>query len=258
MIFKRAVAKLRAEDWTAISIELAIVILGVFIGTWVADWNQRRAERREATALILRLRPQLAALEKAEASERAYYATTRRYGETALKAWNRDPSISDRDFVVAAYQASQINGLPIDSQTFLLAMGADQVRKIEDDSLRNAVVQIVTYNFDSLHVGAMQTAYRQHVREVIPDDIQHAIRQHCHDVQHPGLMTVTLPADCPVELDATETKGAAAKLRAHPELRNQLIFHLAQSDTFLGILERFETRVRLLMRLIGSAENKRQ
>ena len=32
MIFKRAVARLRAQDWTAISIELLIVIVGVFIG----------------------------------------------------------------------------------------------------------------------------------------------------------------------------------------------------------------------------------
>jgi hypothetical protein len=255
MIFKRTVAKLRAQDWTAISIELAIVILGVFIGTWVADWNQRRSERREATGLILRLRPQLAALEKAEASERAYYGITRRYGETALKAWNGDKSINDRDFVVAAYQASQVNGLPIDSQTFLLAMGADQVRNIEDEALRNAVVQIVTYNFDSLHVGAMQTAYRQRVREIIPDDIQHAIREHCHDVQQPGLMTVTLPADCPLRLSAASASSAAAALRSHPELREQLIFHLAQSDTFLGILERFETRVRTLMRLMENADD---
>ena len=43
MIFRRAVAKLRAQDWSAIVIELGIVILGVFIGTWVANWNQERA-----------------------------------------------------------------------------------------------------------------------------------------------------------------------------------------------------------------------
>ena len=77
MIFKRAVAKLRAQDGVAISVELSIVILGVFIGTWVADWNQRQSERREATALIVRLRPLLTALEKAEASERVVWKAMR-------------------------------------------------------------------------------------------------------------------------------------------------------------------------------------
>ncbi len=45
MIFKRAVARLGAQDWLAIAIELAIVIIGVFIGIWVANWNQERSER---------------------------------------------------------------------------------------------------------------------------------------------------------------------------------------------------------------------
>jgi len=40
MIFKRTVAKLRAQDWFAIAVELGIVILGVFIGNWVNDWCQ--------------------------------------------------------------------------------------------------------------------------------------------------------------------------------------------------------------------------
>ena len=35
MIHKRAIAKLSAQDWFAIAIELGIVIVGVFIGTWV-------------------------------------------------------------------------------------------------------------------------------------------------------------------------------------------------------------------------------
>ncbi len=39
MIYKRVGARLRAQDWLAIVIELGIVVLGVFIGTWVANWN---------------------------------------------------------------------------------------------------------------------------------------------------------------------------------------------------------------------------
>lgn len=42
MIYKRVAARLRAQDWVAITIELAIVVVGVFVGTWVADWNQAR------------------------------------------------------------------------------------------------------------------------------------------------------------------------------------------------------------------------
>lgn len=34
MVFGRAVARLRARDWVAITIELATVIVGVLIGRW--------------------------------------------------------------------------------------------------------------------------------------------------------------------------------------------------------------------------------
>ena len=37
MIFKLAVAKLRAQGWAAITIEVAIVIIGVFIGMQVTN-----------------------------------------------------------------------------------------------------------------------------------------------------------------------------------------------------------------------------
>ena len=46
MIFKRAVAKRRAHDWMAILIEFAIVVAGVFVGTWVANLNQEHAQAR--------------------------------------------------------------------------------------------------------------------------------------------------------------------------------------------------------------------
>jgi hypothetical protein len=52
MIYRRAAAKLRAQDWMAITIELGIVILGVFIGTWVANRNQEAVERREAERMV--------------------------------------------------------------------------------------------------------------------------------------------------------------------------------------------------------------
>ena len=57
MIFKRAAAQLRAQDWMAISIELVIVIVGVFIGIWVANWNQERVKKQETREMLVQLKP---------------------------------------------------------------------------------------------------------------------------------------------------------------------------------------------------------
>ena len=98
MIFKRAVAKLRAQDWSAIAIELVIVIVGVFVGTWVANWNQDRVEQAETRKMVARLDPTLRQLTDYFQSARIYYDTTRAYSDTAIAGWRGDRSVSDADF----------------------------------------------------------------------------------------------------------------------------------------------------------------
>ena len=45
MILRRAVEHLRQQHWTGVFIELAIVVLGVFIGLQVNNWNTERGEK---------------------------------------------------------------------------------------------------------------------------------------------------------------------------------------------------------------------
>ena len=56
MILRRIAQHLKQQHWTGVVIELVIVILGVFIGLQVDNWNQARAEHH-------RLDQQLAAFE---------------------------------------------------------------------------------------------------------------------------------------------------------------------------------------------------
>ena len=60
MIFKRAVAKLRAQDWVAITIELAIVTLGVLIALAAQQWADNRARRDKMDVSMGALRDELA------------------------------------------------------------------------------------------------------------------------------------------------------------------------------------------------------
>ena len=48
MILRRLIEHLRHEQWAAIAIELVIVVLGVFIGMQVSNWNQQRLADRHA------------------------------------------------------------------------------------------------------------------------------------------------------------------------------------------------------------------
>jgi len=50
-------ARLQAQDWVAITIELTIVVVGVFIGTQVSNWGTGRIERAETERMLCQLHP---------------------------------------------------------------------------------------------------------------------------------------------------------------------------------------------------------
>ena len=240
MIFKRAVAKLRAQDWMAISIELAIVILGVFIGTWVANWNQERLQRNETRQMLLQLEPELAQLEAYSSSARRYYAISGHFADVALAGWHRDPKVSDADFVIAAYQASQVLGFNNNGASWALAFGASDLRKISDPQIRQTLTRLMTFDYSTINTSSVQTRYRDHVREVIPDSIQRDIRKHCGDIIKKDGVTVVLPATCPIAIDPTLVALAAAALRADPSLERELGQHRSTVDVYLTRLELFD------------------
>ena len=55
MILRRVIEHVRNQQWTAIWIDLIIVVVGVFIGIQVANWNEARSDRAAYQAALGRL-----------------------------------------------------------------------------------------------------------------------------------------------------------------------------------------------------------
>ena len=60
MILRRVFEHIRPQAWTAIVIDLVIVVLGVFIGTQVSNWNTERETRQRRRNVILAVGYQIA------------------------------------------------------------------------------------------------------------------------------------------------------------------------------------------------------
>lgn len=61
MILRRVMAHLRKQEWTAVAIDFLIVVIGVFVGMQVSNWNADAADRRALAAAIGRLQTEMAA-----------------------------------------------------------------------------------------------------------------------------------------------------------------------------------------------------
>jgi hypothetical protein len=253
MIYKRFAANLRAQNWFAIGVELAIVVVGVFIGTWVANWNQERVDQAETRRMIAQLDPSLRYLQSYFDGVRAYYGVTRRYADTALAGWERDPAVNDSDFVVAAYQASQIVGVGTNGSAWADVLGSDRLREIEDEELRTDLSTLMSSDYALIDTGAVDTPYRRNVRRLIPIGLQDQIRRRCGDrpPQHLDEF-VTLPEKCDLVIAPEVAAQTAAKLRSHPEVRDDLQWHMAAQAALLGNLGPFEAATNRVRERLGS------
>lgn len=72
MILRRVIAHFRKQEWTAIGLDFLIVVVGVFVGLQVSNWNEglseRNTEARLLTYLAEDLRADMAAIERAATS----------------------------------------------------------------------------------------------------------------------------------------------------------------------------------------------
>ena len=55
MLLRRIIEHTKAQNWTAIAIDFVIVVVGVFIGVQVSNWNDDAAERRDTSLVLQRI-----------------------------------------------------------------------------------------------------------------------------------------------------------------------------------------------------------
>lgn len=247
MILRRLTENLRAQNWTAIGLEFLIVVIGVFLGTRVANWNQARIDKRETGLLIVELKPALQGFIDFFDTARIYYATANRYGDRAFAGWRRDPAIDDEQFVIAAYQASQIYVFALNGENWANIFGRERLHDIGDTEVRRGLTTLMTTNYDQIEAGAVSTRYREEVRKVIPADIQDEIRAKCGDRPHPKTDAgLYLPPSCDLDIAAERFAAAATALRQRPDLVGELRWHRAAVATFIANLDFIDEQTRTL------------
>jgi hypothetical protein len=236
MILRRLTSSLQEQHWMTILIELLIVIVGVFIGTQVSNWNEARVQKAQTQRMLDELVPELHAELDFFAYVEKYYATTRIYADRTMAGWT-DRRISDSDFVIAAYQASQINGIGMNPDSWSLTFGGEQLRNIEDPIIRRNLEIVLTSDYSPVEFNAVATPYREQVRHIIPIEIQDRIREACGDrsvKDRYGNYQIVLPARCGLNLDPEKARATATALRATAGLPAELRWHLAEVATFLA------------------------
>lgn len=247
MLLRRITKHIKDQNWFAVGVDFVIVVVGVFIGLQVSNWSEARSVRAETDRTLELLLPNLEASEDGGNAFTAYYAVTKAYGETALKAWEDQDAVSDSDFLIAAYQASQIIQAVSDIGIFAELIGADNVRHVSDIDLQRRLQAFIINRSSANRFEAMDTPYRQNVRRVIPFAIQEKIRAECGDRRDDILGSISLPAVCDIDIPLESARLAAETLRARTDLRDDLRWHMASIQSVVFDLDNEIDRNRALV-----------
>lgn len=242
---ERAANFWRELSWAKVVGETLIIVVGVFLGIQASNWNDQRSERAETVKVLRGLKPELNNMVGNFRTLADYYVVTRRYADTAFAGWRGETGVSDREFVIAAYQASQNTFTGINNSSWSEIFGSDRLRDLDDQKLRDELAVLMTADFAVLEQELL-TDYRENVRKVIPEDIQDAIRAQCGDQRVGQLGFVRLPPTCTLDLSEKRFHTAAKMLRAHPELVGEMRWHFAAVASYvsnIGFLEKMSHSV---------------
>jgi len=59
MLLRRVIHHVKAQNWFAIGLDFLIVVIGVFLGLQVSNWNEAAADRRAESAYLAQLQGDL-------------------------------------------------------------------------------------------------------------------------------------------------------------------------------------------------------
>ena len=243
MILRRVVEHVKEQNWTAIAIDFVIVVMGVFVGMQVSNWNAELEDARRGRAYAERLKADLEQNRDGQRSLAVYFGAVLDSVERT-DALLADPKADPQELVVQAYRASEINYRPPARATWDEVVSSGDTgllpREVADSAARY-------FAFDTARnsLGVLTaSAYRQRVRTIIPLAVQKALRAGCSDARGQAQQVIGFMPGCTLEADAGTIAATAAALRADPtvqaELRHQYSHVYSTRANITGDVEEIE------------------
>lgn len=240
MVIRRIREHVSAHNWFAVSIDLAIVVLGVLIATQVSNWNEARIETEQSHSYRQRLIGELDFNARQYRHQIAYYRQVRSHGLAALAVVQGTRTLPARDFLVAAYQFSQVDTGPPKSYIYDEMVSAGMVDRLGDNETEEVASDYYLTIAANYQVHNVVFPYRTIIREIMPYPMQEIIRRECGDVfvyYRGRIIGVRLREDCDVAIDPAKAEMAARSIRAVPRLGLELTRYLAATDEKLALLD---------------------
>lgn len=223
MILRRLATALRRQDWVTVAIETLIVVLGVFLGLQLGNWNEARADRQLGRDYTVRL---IADLEHDLSAVRTLIGY---YDDVTQSIEDADRMLASSDpepkaLVVAAYRASEFTYNPKRRATWDQIVSSGDLGLLPQAAIESDLSNYYRFleaNDDTIF-RLQDTPYRRIVRSLIPLPVQLSIRDGCSDQTDDDATVLGFVAECHLDTDEAMLEDTARALMSSGQMREML------------------------------------
>jgi hypothetical protein len=233
MLLRSITGHVKDQNWIAIGIDFFIVVVGVFIGLQVSNWNDEKIERHRADEYSVRLVEELRTEYEYSMSLLQYYTQTREAGIIAYNGLSGRSEYPPETILINAFRASQYNWYERRRSVFDEIVSTGSLHLVSNLALRSTSVSF--YNtplFSILQDEGQYSAYRELFREIIEPHVHDELLLNCGDKEYEGKMgtrfLVTLGYSCKINLSEQDISSSIEVLRSESKVVKALRLRNAQ------------------------------
>ena len=237
MFVKRLRQEAGKQNWFGVAVDLVILILGVFLGIQVNNWNQARLDRAEGKEYRDQIYLDLESNQRDLAFRVHYDGQLLGHAQAALSALDRPVDDRPGDFIISAYEASNHIPQPVRRSTYDEVMSSGIANFLGDRMLKEHITNYYVGMATMQRLFDNVPAYRETIRSTLPYAVQARVMKDCPEVLETdrfGSVTPRLAENCKSSLDPRIARQVAAEVRTIPNLRWSL--NGAAADLHLKIL----------------------
>jgi hypothetical protein len=218
MLLRSISQHVKDQNWFAVALDFVIVVVGVFIGIQVANWNDSRAFNARELELLHELRSEIKDGIQLSTSRGDAYEQAAAAGKRSLAFIANDATCGNECWPVLVdfMHASQWQDMRITRTTY------DEMRRLGLPSARPIVEAVEAFHAQSDQIArAMEDkpGYRSLVRQMISVSAQEAYWETCHDLRD-GYETYVL--DCAKAVPDDVAASSVVMIINHPQIAPSL------------------------------------
>lgn len=218
MIFRRVKAHIEKENWFAVCVDFLIVVVGVFIGIQVANWNEENTFTNNETKLLRELKKETQTAIVLTNQKINSYSQVFAAGKRSLDYLSSDVACGTECWPVLVdfLHASQWQNVDVPRSTY------DNMRRIglpRDSTIVGAVEAHLAQNAGAVPVFSILPRYRDVVRQLVPIKVHEYYWLNCYSIVD-GVEAYDL--NCPKGITDDIAFNTVEAISQHTEIKPSL------------------------------------